>query len=578
MRTLVTNGTVLVLDGRTAPQEALVFEGKRILGVGTAAEMKALAGAGARRIDMRGGTLMPGIIDTHPHILHFAAQKAPLVDLTTAVNHDDIVERIRRRAAVTPKGQWILTTPVGEPHYFRRRSYRDLEERRLPDRHVLDRATTDHPVHIQAWGPIQPNVAAFNTAGLKAIHVSKHIPDVVCNVRFDKDLRGELIGTVRGAVTTYSNFDPFWGQIQTKILMQCGLTAGNFGAVPPEVLKNAINDYHGRGVTGAYECHVMTRNDIATYEALRESGELTMRVLTCLEPEAGFHHFPYDPPGLDVVMERMELGRSLTRLDDDFLRIDGLSQSVGGPCSAGHFMTYEPYPDPYGVPVYGMQSSPQENCLAFMEFCAKHRVRMNWVAGSYPEHDMIINLSRAAMKTHGRHTPWIIQHVVLVNPAQVRAYAELGYRMAMNVSFGWGKGDIYAERMGSHVLRDLSPLRRLLDAGLLVSLGTDWGPLNYFEHMRLCETHEFCATGYRNNGPDQVVTREEALAMWTRDAGRMMDWEGIGTLEPGTLADMIIVDRDPLTCSVDDLPATRVLWTAVGGRTVFNSGDLDTDI
>src|SRR5690606_2731724 len=104
---------------------------------------------GARRIDMRGGTLMPGIIDTHPHILHFAAQKAPLVDLTTAVNHDDIVERIRRRAAVTPKGQWILTTPVGEPHYFRRRSYRDLEERRLPDRHVLDRATTDHPVHIQ---------------------------------------------------------------------------------------------------------------------------------------------------------------------------------------------------------------------------------------------------------------------------------------------------------------------------------------------------------------------------------------------------------------------------------------------
>lgn len=577
MRTLITNANVLVMDGVTAPQQAIVVDGMRILGSGSAADMKRLAGAGCRSVDAGGATVMPGIVDTHPHILHFAAQKAPLVDITDAVNHDDIVARIRARAALTPKGQWILTTPVGEPHYFRRRSYRDLEERRLPDRHVLDRATTDHPVHIQAWGPIQPGVAAFNSAGLKAIHVSDFIPDVVCNVRWDKNLRGQLTGTVRGAVTTYSNFDPYWGQIQTKIVQQMGSHGGNFGTVTPDLLERAVADYHARGVTGAYECHVMTEADIAAYQELRDRGRLTMRVLACLEPEAGFHHFPYDPPDLQLALQRMELGRAMTRLDDDFLRINGLSQSIGGPCSAGHFLTYEPYPDPYGKPVYGMQSTPPENCAAFVDYCARHAMRMNVVVGSYPEHDLVLDLSEAALKKHGRRNDWILQHVVLINPAQVRRYAQLGYKMAMNVSFGWGKGDIYAERMGPHVLRDLAPLRRLLDAGLDVALGTDWGPLNYFEHMRIAQTHEFCATGYRNDGPDQVVTRAEAVAMWTREAGRVMGWSGIGTLEAGTLADLIVVDRDPLTCALDDLPGTQVLWTQVGGRTVHDSGALKLD-
>jgi len=240
MKTLICNAEVLVMDGKTAAQEALVFENNRILGTGSSEAMKRLAGSDCRQLDAGGATVMPGIIDTHSHIVHFAAMFLPLLNITDAVNHDDIVQRIRKRAAETPKGQWIITTPVGEPHYFRRRSYRDLEERHLPDKNVLDRATTDHPVMIQAWGPIQPNVCAFNSAGLKAVHLSNHIPDVVSDVRFDKTPSGELTGILRGAVTSYLNFDPYWGQIQTKIMMQLGNAAGNFGAINLEALKDEI--------------------------------------------------------------------------------------------------------------------------------------------------------------------------------------------------------------------------------------------------------------------------------------------------------------------------------------------------
>lgn len=574
MKTLIVNATVQVLDGRTAPQEALVLDGTRIAGVGSTADMTGLAGTKARRVDVGGATVMPGIINTHPHVLHFAAMKASLLDLTDCVNHADIVERIRNRAATTPKGQWILCTPIGEPHYFVRRSYRDLEERRLPDKYILDRATTDHPVLIQAWAPIQPAICAFNSAGLKAIHVSDSVPDVVCDVRFDKDFQGRLMGTVRGAVTNYLNFDPYWGQIQSKIMMQIGSTAHNFGAITPVLLKAAINEYHARGVTAGYECHVMSATDIAAYQHLRDANELTMRVHACLEPEAGFHHFPHDPPPLAITRERMQQGLAMTRTDDDLLRISGLSHSIGGPCSAGHFMTYEPYPDPYGRPTYGLPTSPEENLAAFVDFCASNGARMNIVVGSYPEQDQVLDLCEAAAAKHGIRNAWILQHAVLVNPAQLRRYKAMGFKVGTNMSFTWGKGDIYAARLGKHILRDLSPLRGMLNAGLQVSLGSDWGPDNYFEHMRFAQTHEFCGSGYRNDGPDQVVNRAEAVAMWTREAAGVMGWEGIGTLEPGNLADVVIVDRDPLTCGIDQLAATRVLRTMVGGNIVHDSAEL----
>src|ERR1035438_2194304 len=77
----------------------------------------------------------------------------PLVDLGDARSHDDIADRIAARAAEVPPGEWIMTTPVGEPHYFIRSSYHDLAERELPERAVLDRAAPGHPVFIQAWGP-----------------------------------------------------------------------------------------------------------------------------------------------------------------------------------------------------------------------------------------------------------------------------------------------------------------------------------------------------------------------------------------------------------------------------------------
>jgi predicted amidohydrolase YtcJ len=177
------------------------------------------------------------------------------------------------------------------------------------------------------------------------------------------------------------------------------------------------------------------------------------------------------------------------------------------------------------------------------------------------EHDEYLDDFEATRAGEG----WIIQHAYFVEREQVRRFAAAGVELTTSLSFAWGKREMLRERIGARVLGDLVPLRRLLDAGIVVGCGTDWGPKNVFEQIALA---------VERPGPEapQAVTREEALAAWTRDAARVLRWQGIGTIEPGNHADLIVIDRDPLRAPVEELPGTRVLRTLLGGATVYEAG------
>src|SRR5215469_358969 len=167
MSTVVFDNTrVITCDETHAVAEAIAIRAGKVLAVGASDTVCARAGSDAHVVDLNGYTIVPGFIDTHPHLLHFGTLAEPLVDLGDARSHDDIAARIALRATRVPRGEWIMTTPVGEPHYFIRRSYRDLAEGELPDRSVLDRAAPGHPVFIQAWAPVTPNVCTMNTLAL----------------------------------------------------------------------------------------------------------------------------------------------------------------------------------------------------------------------------------------------------------------------------------------------------------------------------------------------------------------------------------------------------------------------------
>jgi predicted amidohydrolase YtcJ len=496
-----------------------------------------------------------------------------MVDLRDARNHDDIVARIRQRAAATEPGQWIVCTPVGEPFYYFRRSHLDLDERRLPDRWILDKATDRHPVFIMAMSPKMPNVCAFNSLGLRSVGIGDAVPPRVGNVWIEKDDdSGVPTGVLHGQVLDYLNPDPFWNQIRQAL------------PAPPsdfwlEGARHGIPVYHRMGVTSIYEGHLMAVDHIEAYATLRDRGELTMRVMTALElsnrplftqADAGA---AMADPIQECLHQALRLAREIPA--DDFLRVDGVTLGRSGSTSAGMARTYDLYSPPFAEPTFGKCLLPRSVEEKAIRFCLENDLRLNLTLLTPKDHDDFFKSLAPYVDTHDiRSRGWIIQHSPLITPAQVRQHAEIGTRFTMSTSFTWGKAHIWSSCMGQHVLKDFNPLKRMIDAGIPVGNGTDWGPHNIFEHLVLSETHELGQTGYRNNGADQLLTREQALMMWTRDASRSLSWSGVGTLEPGHHADLIVLDRNPLTASLGELPATRVLRTLVGGRTVHDSGDL----
>ncbi len=566
--TLYTGGRVHALGGESPAGEALLVRDGRVAGVGTVADMQAIAGSGAQRVDVRGATVLPGLIDTHPHLLHFGAIRHPLVDISDVTAHAEIVTRIQARAARTPPGAWIMTTPVGEAHYFIRRSYRDLAERQLPNRLVLDRATTQHPVFIQAWAPVTPNVCAFNSAALSTLGITRTTPERCGDVWIEKDQDGEPTGILRGSVNNYYTNDPFMTALLQRIPL---LDPGAMLAGTPA----AMAEYNHMGVTTVYEAHTMGEAEIAAYRALRADGRLSLRVLTALEAE--IYGLPWSTSSsLEEFSERLERARTMSDVRDDWLRHDGVTVSQGGPCWPGFLRTHRPYRGPYGELTNGVTFVSEEKQRLALEFCATHGLRLNFLGAGDRDHDEFLANAEIVASRHpsGRTRGWILQHVFFLSSEQARRYAALGFQVTTSMSFSWGKGDMFTERLGAAVLGDLIPLRRMLDSGLVVACGTDWGPKNVFEHIALAQTHRFAGSGRHNLGAAQPVTRAEALSMWTRDAARVLAWDGIGTLHPGAHADLIIIDRDPLTCDLDALPRTRVLRTVLGGNPVYDEGAL----
>jgi predicted amidohydrolase YtcJ len=566
--TLYRDGRVLTLDPARPRADAVVVRDGRVVVAGTLDEACAAAGADADVVRLDGAVVLPGLIDAHPHLMHFGVFAGPLVDLADARSHADVVARIRARAATTPPGEWIMTTPVGEPHYFLRRSFRDLAEGELPGRRVLDAATSVHPVMIQAWAPVIPNVCAFNTAGLRALDLGRETPDRVGNVWIEKDTAGEPTGRLRGSVTQYYTGDAFMDSLLRRLplFQPAWIERGT---------RAAMAAYNALGVTTVYEGHAMDFPLVEAYRALRHAGALTVRVLAC--PEAELYALPFDQPlGDEAFDARLAAALALVDTSDALFRVSGVTVSRGGPCWPGFLLMREPYRGPYGEPTTGRSFVSAEKAARAMAFSAERGLRLNVIVAGTGEHDVYLDQLEAVAARHPDLPArrWILQHAYFVEPEQARRYGRLGFDVTTSLSFCWGKGDLFVARMGEAVLEHLIPLRRLRDAGLTVACGTDWGPKNVFEQIALALTHEFCGSGRRNLGPAQRVSRDEALAMWTRDAARVLGWDGVGTLAPGAHADLAVVDRDPLACPVDDLPGTRVLRTVLGGAVVHDAGAL----
>jgi predicted amidohydrolase YtcJ len=565
---LFHNAKIYCFDKRDSIADAILIESGRVVAVGQKDDLQRLTTKPVETLDLRGATVLPGLIDTHPHLLHFAARKAPLVDISDALSHDEIVSRIADRARATPAGQWVMTTPVGEAYYFIRRSYRDLVEGELPSRQVLDRASNKHPVAIMAWEPNIPNVVAFNSMALAALGITRELPDQVSGVVIQKDAAGEPTGRLHGSVNSVYSGDDFAYQLWRKV-------PRTDRALVPSATRRAVEEHHRLGVTAIYENHMMLKRDIDVFRQLRNAGELKMRVMAAQETDF-FGSAWAQPREPDEFIRALEHAARAIGQTDELFRVNGLSIQWDGGCYPGQLMMRDPYYGPNGEETRGGFMMDPNKIEIAMRFCAAHRIRLNTLcAGTQAHEENLAMLERVTQNHDIRRLRWILVHTPFIEAEQVRRYKALNFDVTTTMTFLFGTGDLFRRRFKSELrdamMSDLLPLRRYFDAGMTVAAGADWGPKNVFEQIQLALTHT-TPSGFCNLGADQTISRTQAFSMWTRDAARVLQWDDIGSLSPGFHADLIVVDRDPLTCPIGELSATRVLRTVLSGQTVYDVG------
>ncbi len=564
---LIHGGRVYTMDDERSVADAVLISAGRVVAVGSREDVQAAAKPGTKRLDLEGATVVPGLLDTHPHLLHYGSLEEPLIRLWNCRNHDEIVTKIQERAAREPKGTWLQATPIGEPHFFHRRSYKDLAEGVLPNRWTLDRASTDHPIVIQAWGPVRPSCMSFNSLALQKLGITRETPDRIGNVWIEKAPDGEPTGIITGSVTNYYCYDSFGEAIWRKIPFL------DYEHLVPGT-SNAIKLFHQQGVTGVYENHMMDKVLIDAYRQLRRDNALQMRVLTSQEAEA--YGMPWSKPReIEDFKRRLDEAAASVTLDDTIFRFNGVSMMWDGYCYGGAQMMRLPYLDVYGCTTHGHRHITPEKAEYVARFCAERRIRLNVLAMGTQAHEEVLELmERLSMEYDIPSLNWVLVHATTIERDQVKRYKRLNFSHTTSMTFCWGEGELMRRSMGSKVLQDIIPLRRFFDLGIPVGGASDWGPKNAWEQVQLALTHEFGESGFRNLGPDQTISRFEALAMMTSDAARVMRWSDIGSIHPGHHADLAIIDQDPILCPLESIKETNVLRTIFNGQSVHDSGHL----
>jgi len=527
---ILHNGRIVTVDGGFTIARAVAVRGDRFVAVGDDARIRLLASAKTRQIDLRGRTVIPGLMDGHLH----NAGGGPGVDLSSSRSVNELLAAVEARARASAAGAIIVSN--GDWHEAQ------LKEKRLPHRRELDRVAPRNPVVLVRGGhEFILNSAALERWGISRATASPAGGEIGHDA--DGELNGELVDTARGLVKLPPppKLTPEGIAAQMRLLNSVGLTS----------VRIPGSFQFGGDILAPYRM----------FQELKAKGELTMRVNYLMRI--------FDFSSVEKV--RATIARWNVRPDegDEWLRIGGMKTLIDGGFEGGHMR--EPYAEPYGRggKFKGIQVVP----IADYNAVVMELNRQGWRVATHAVGDAAVDQVLAAYEAADRERSirdrrWTIEHLFIGRPDHYPRIRALGvvvsaqdhlYLAAPSLANYWGRAR--AEQV--------TPVRTFLDEKLLVAGGTDSPviPYNPFWAMYHFVTRNTISDGVY--GASQRITREEALRIYTINNARLTFEEGIkGSIEPGKLADLVVLSADFLTVAEGAIPSIKPLATMVGGKFV----------
>jgi predicted amidohydrolase YtcJ len=542
---------VVTVDHDFSVKEAIAVKDGRILRIGTDKDVLSLKGAATEVLDLNGRMVLPGLMDSHVHP-GSAAMTEFDHSVPTMESIADVLEYIRQRAAAVGEGKWVEVRQV----FITR-----LKEQRYPTREELDRVAPKNPV-LFATGPD----AALNTLAMKLSGIDREFKVTDGSGGFaEKDAHtGEPTGILRNA-TSY---------VKTKSSEKEPTEADRYRRT-----LELFRDYNSVGITSIGDRNAGA-DDVKRYQKMFADGKLTVRISVS-------RHIDTLGP-MEAIQNRIRaIANDPLRKHDPMLQIIGIKTFLDGGMLTGSAYMQKPWgvSEIYAIrdPEYrGVLFIPKERLLTIVKTTLDSGMQFTaHSVGDGAVHtllDVYEELNRSRPVKENRPC---ITHSNFMSEEAVQKCAELGVCVDIQPAWLYLDTRTLAAHFGYDRLRWFQPLNSLFVAGALAGGGSDHmqkigslrsiNPYNPFLAIQTAITRR--ARWYEGPlHPEEAISRQQAIRFYTSNNAYLMFREGeAGTLEEGKRADLIVIDRDLLTCPENEISGTKVLTTYLDGKLVYDS-------
>jgi predicted amidohydrolase YtcJ len=534
---VIKNGQVLTVNEFDEIKEAVAIRGNTILAVGSNADVLEYADEHTHVIDANGHTVLPGFIDAHLHLSMFGLLDHGVIDLAfpKAKSIAEIKTLVREAAAGKKAGEWIKLNGYDQ---------NKLSDGRHLTKEDLDEVAPDHPVQCtRCCG----HMGVYNTLGLKTVGVESADQYAPGEVEVNAD--GTLHGLLRDTAHMVAS--------QKVVFSREELVSA---------YRNADRILLSHGVTSAHDAGTFNHQTTSVLQDVCNEGIMQNRVYTMIFDVFGKESATRYADSFIAAGVHSGCGNENFRVGPIKLMLDG---SSSGPSSAV-IEGYSHDPDNHGILVWDQDETDEVILRA-------HRAGFQVSAHAVGDKavTIIVNaIEKALADTPRENHRHRIEHCGLTNPDLIERIAKLNIIPISNPSFITINGTDYNRYYGERV-NYMFPLKSYLDHGIITAIGSDT-PVTFPNPMAGLYAALNRKDGKTGDsvGVCQKISVLEAVRMLTYNGAYASFEENIkGSLEPGKLADIVVLDQDLLKCPAEEVRSVKVTHTLRGGKIVYQNCD-----